>query len=515
MFNNHLMKACLAAVFAIGLAACSSSSDNGGSASNGDQMPAPSGPTVADLQAQIDALRAQLGITDDADIGDSITALMDERDRLQKQVDDAADDEAEAMREAMVAAAAKLYAGISVPTATDADTADTDATTGTRFAQHAAADGANAGDIEVAISNADNVFLSEDEDATVADNAGWEGKRYTRTMPVADGTYEAVVYSNVEAPTMGRKFGSAEPGTGENRSYEYTLANGILTNDNAGGVGGAAGFVASRVALSGVTRTAGTETFNLPDPNTGGATIIAGITGSYHGVSGSYSCTPTTPADGCSASVAEMGLTLAGGAWTFRPSNAEARVMSGMDTSYASYGWWVHRAANDGDVTASAFVDELGDGSPAATGVTALNGTATYTGGAAGHYALRSSTGGTNDSGQFTADATLEANFNTEMVTGTIDGFMGADGEQRNWSVELTESGVGDGGVILGADGTGTPMMTVWTIDGTDGDAAGQWQGSLRYNGDDGVPQVATGTFYSTFGEAGRMVGAFGANLQQ
>ena len=35
MFNNHLMKACLAAVFAIGLAACSSS-DNGTDTS---QMP--------------------------------------------------------------------------------------------------------------------------------------------------------------------------------------------------------------------------------------------------------------------------------------------------------------------------------------------------------------------------------------------------------------------------------------------------------------------------------------------
>ena len=65
-----------------------------------------------------------------------------------------------------------------------------------------------------------------------------------------------------------------------------------------------------------------------------------------------------------------------------------------------------------------------------ATGVTALQGTATYSGGAAGKYALHSTTGGTNDAGHFTADATLEANFNNDTVSGTIDGFMGAD-----WSV--------------------------------------------------------------------------------
>ena len=56
--------------------------------------------------------------------------------------------------------------------------------------------------------------------------------------------------------------------------------------------------------------------------------------------------------------------------------------------------------------------------------------------------------------------------------------------------------------------------MTKWTIDGTAGDAAGQWTGSLKDNGDDGVPKVATGTFYSTYGADGKMVGAFGANKQ-
>ena len=56
-------------------------------------------------------------------------------------------------------------------------------------------------------------------------------------------------------------------------------------------------------------------------------------------------------------------------------------------------------------------------------------------------------------------------------------------------------------------------QMTVWTMGGTADDPSGQWTGSLAEAGDDGVPTVATGTFYSEFGRGGKMVGAFGANL--
>ena len=60
----------------------------------------------------------------------------------------------------------------------------------------------------------------------------------------------------------------------------------------------------------------------------------------------------------------------------------------------------------------------------------------------------------------------------------------------------------------------GDPMQTEWTIDGTAADAAGQWSGNFKNVGDDGVPQVTTGTFHSVYGTAGRMVGAFGATKQ-
>ena len=60
---------------------------------------------------------------------------------------------------------------------------------------------------------------------------------------------------------------------------------------------------------------------------------------------------------------------------------------------------------------------------------------------------------------------------------------------------------------------------TVWSIGGTaagtDAIRAGDWSGDLRNNGADGVPQVATGTFYYEYGLGGKMVGAFDAIKQQ
>ena len=473
---------------------------------------------VEELQAQIAALRTQLGLAPSDDIGTSITELQNELAALQTQVDDAADDAAdaadkaameaaEAEAAAMAATAAKLYAGIGAqmgdgdlgsPAANDRDAGYNDAGTS----------------ILVSIGGADGSAtaantLSADDDTMVADNHGWAGTRYA-DAPGGD-MVEAVVYSNVEAPMMGKKFGSMAA----NDKYEYVLTEGALTfsqiNDNSG-----------RVVLAGVTRTSGTETFNLPDPNPNNEQMI-NVSGSFHGVSGAYSCdTGNDRVAACTAAVAIEGFTLTG-TWTFTPGSAEARVMDGADTMYASYGWWLRKAANDGPFTASAFVDVKGTVT-AASDLDTLNGTATYVGGAAGKYALASSTGGTNDAGHFTARATLEADFTNnaepDAITGTIDMFIGADGMSRDWEVALKGSTIGGTGMI-GNDGmlTTSPGGTVWTIGEAAADADGQWSGSLLNqtavtDGGDGVPQVATGTFYTEYGTAGKMVGAFGANKQ-
>ena len=52
LFNNHLMKACLAAVLVIGLAACSSSDNGDTGDTGGGETPGASGPTQAELDAE-------------------------------------------------------------------------------------------------------------------------------------------------------------------------------------------------------------------------------------------------------------------------------------------------------------------------------------------------------------------------------------------------------------------------------------------------------------------------------
>ena len=184
--------------------------------------------------------------------------------------------------------------------------------------------------------------------------------------------------------------------------------------------------------------------------------------------------------------------------------------MSTPDGTYASYGWWLHKAADDGDFTASAFADYKG--TAPTVEISTLRGKATYMGGAVGKYALSSSTGGTNDAGDFTADAMLEATFAEahHTISGTISNFTGADSETRDWTVEMKEAAIADNGVISRSGANDT----VWTIGKTAGAASGEWSGNLHEEGDDGVPAVATGTFHSEYSTAGRMVGAFGANKQ-
>ena len=451
-------------------------------------------------QAEIDAAQTALNvlntaITDAADLTDAekasaqlaaATAMgrIDGAKAALMAANEAAEEEQrkadEAARAAMQATALKLHTGIgSDPLVSSGD--------GTRTAT-SDADGV----ISVTIGTDAAVPLAEDKKTMVAALHGWEGKRHT-AEPTGDvGTYEAMVYSNVGDPTEGDPFND-----------EYTLN----ADGETGDITALSGYVTGRVASPNFDQSAGAKLFDLPTN-----AIRVMVAGSYHGVAGTYYCTPTDANTKCSSTIAESGFTLAGGTWSFKPTTATAKVMSVADTVYASYGWWLHTAEN-GDLTASAFATSRGTVT-AATGITALRGTATYMGGAAGKYALYSSTGGTNDAGHFTAKATLEADFNADMITGTIDEFMGADGMMRDWSVELKKSGVGDGGAITGSDGTGDPMETVWTIGGEAAAAAGQWSGTLYDNGDDGVPKVGTGTFHSEYSTSGRMVGAFGVNVE-
>ena len=193
------------------------------------------------------------------------------------------------------------------------------------------------------------------------------------------------------------------------------------------------------VASSSFTKTAGVQSFPKPENN-----VALAIAGSFHGVSGTYYCTPTAPTI-CASRVATDGFELGTVAsatdptftvgttnWTFKPTDPDARLTSTPDANYASYGWWLYKSEDGQDFEAGAFHDYKGT-DPTVSLPPA--GTARYVGGAAGKYALSSSTGGTNDAGHFTARATLNANFTNNTaataITGTLDMFTGADGQRR------------------------------------------------------------------------------------
>ena len=416
----------------------------------------------------------------------------------------AEEEEAEKKRMAeMAATAAKLYAGISAPQGDVTSPATTDRAAGYN----------TDGDLLVSVGDGTNtptpVNLSDDDEGTMvaADPNDWKGMMYT------SGMIEARVYSNVGEPTEGQMFSAAYP-------YDQVPVDGDNTEL---AIDVTANGVLPRIDIPSLENLeVGWRLFELPTN-----TVRVMLDGSYHGVPGTYHCAPVSGSV-CAAQKTASGFTLggvttgatptfatSGGTWRFIATDVSTRLMDTPDTDYASYGWWIHKSEDDETYSASAFVANRGTVA-AAAGITGLMGMAKYTGGAAGKYALRSSTGGTNDAGHFTAKATLEANFNDDMITGTIDMFVGADGQRRDdWKVELMKQGIGDTGIILGTDGTGTAMMTKWTIGETAADAAGSWSGSLYENGDDdGVPQIATGTFNSEYGTAGKMVGAFGVERE-
>lgn len=100
-------------------------------------------------------------------------------------------------------------------------------------------------------------------------------------------------------------------------------------------------------------------------------------------------------------------------------------------------------------------------------------------------------------------------------IEGTVDEFE-VGGEKMPWSVSLGTAGIGADGSIA-ADGANA-AGTVWTIEGAAGGVPNTpptWQGQLHDMNAQRVPSAATGGFETAYGGIGRMIGAFGATLQE
>ena len=350
----------------------------------------------------------------------------------------------------------------------------------------------------------------------------WAGTHYAFAGAIDDDARnildEAVVYTNRAAPTS-KTFTEVH---GDNALYEP----------------------ATRTFDVGTGRDTRIES---PDfPTSGTKDFGAGmhtVPGTFDGAAGDYKCTGTGT-DACTAKLENAGGISLSDAWTF--VHDQGAMVSVPDNDYLYFGYWMNKD-KDGIVTAaSAFygrVPNLTTAPLADNPNTEITGSATYSGHAAGLYAMDNEKGGnpldkTGHGGTFTADAKLRADFSTVAVSsdpsgirGTIDNFrLNGGSENPGWSVELplrrwTVSSPDEYGIFTS---TGTPgdsvhnQLPVWSINGTKAAAAGAWQGrafdetpGAPPDGDgSNLPTGVVGEFYTEFGDVGRMVGAFGADKQ-
>ena len=247
--------------------------------------------------------------------------------------------------------------------------------------------------------------------------------------------------------------------------------------------------------------------------------------GTYDGASGTYSCTAS-----CGSSRNGSILTLENTAdddsgaagWDFKADSGA--TVSVADTDHLHFGGWLQTDDHGDPLKLHVFADGALDyvnNTDSRTTATPV-GTATYKGGAAGMYAI-DRLGGTASGGTWTAKSTLNAEFGSNAVTGTISGKIHdfvSSGQSMPWDVTLNDvEGRSDDSTNIVTAGVDPTSTTTWKI-GTENarGTGGTWTGTFYGNGSDhnGQPSGIAGTFDARYGSdaddhSGRMSGAFGA----
>lgn len=186
--------------------------------------------------------------------------------------------------------------------------------------------------------------------------------------------------------------------------------------------------------------------------------------------------------------------------WQFVPSSGTVKILVN-DSEFMWFGWW-SRYTIQGD----SWAFEAKHGGNALTDVAAVTGTATYRGQAAGHYAIHEPATGDSGTGNFTASAQFQADFDADTVSGSITGFSNAPG----WALTLNSRPIASGAVAAAGN------TVTWSINEVPVDS-GSWEASFYSNlptdQSTGVqPYGIAGTFQADYGSTGRLIGAFGAH---
>ena len=395
-------------------------------------------------------------------------------------------------------------------------------------------------------------------DDAPASIAGWEGGTYTRTTVTGGVTnMDTVVKYNDKAPNTAAMYSTYFDGSTELAARGYgSISSGVISLTN----GDATNPVMDELYSINFGLTAAHQTLPIVHDNPDTTTVedSTSYTGSFTGVPGTFTCTNT-----CSVSSDKDGaLSYFVGTWTFTPDGikdprggnltgdaltaAQMRIMvAGVvpDPDFMILGYWMRTStAADGEVTHS--MRPIYDGLRDYANVSSVLGTATYTGPATGLYMSKSLTpdGQPTDpfaSGQFTADARLNANFgggevalnHAFSISGTISNFRDGGDEAINsqWVVNLNrrmigtnndepQRNVGDLTTAGHRDGTSGTFDGV-TDGGALGSAAGSWSG-LFHGADDTAttaveqPASVSGMFDGHFSN-GHVRGSFAANNNQ
>ena len=272
------------------------------------------------------------------------------------------------------------------------------------------------------------------------------------------------------------------------------------------------------------------------DDDDGDVTTFAG---SVRGLAGVFSCSGecTSPDRNTNGSVDNTG---GGGMWTFTPTDEDGMIdiadgdPESKDGGYLQFGWWLNMMGDDVedgfDVNTFTSVTGMDQSDVLQSGMDGVEGSATYTGGAAGKWAIASTTEDTTDGGHFTATATLGVDFDADLiatdednindkngvsVSGSITDFMTGETSRPSWKVTLSYDGAPDDDDV---NASGSLMQEItgdskWTTGGAV-DGTGTWD--ANFFGSEEVtthPMAVVGTFNAAIadGKVGRIQGAFGA----
>ncbi len=316
-----------------------------------------------------------------------------------------------------------------------------------------------------------------------------------------------VVHTDIEAPES-LPFGSASGYTLNFDIDTKTTANDTYTlvpADDAADLGGSAIVP---------TNKGGSQTLSqFDDATITDNTKRPTYRGTLNGAAGTFRCYTDTCTIGKTDDTRGTLSITGSGVLRFTP-DAGAKV-SVPDSDYLYYGFWLDTKTKDGDVTEYEAVQTFAGSSLATSAnLSAVTGTATYEGDAAGVYVHETNnddgTLHTATSGRFTADVALKAYFDatttrtTDTIEGTISNFDLEHGEANKWNVNVSAAGIDtDEGFTGNASG-----MT-----GDTGSLSGRFHGTGDAVDETVAPPVLVGEFNANFIN-GTAAGAFGTRKQ-